>query len=543
MKRFILKRIEILMIAACLVLTGMPACATDIAMDLSGGIVGVTEGSVESIEVQEAAIPDMNTAELIMGYVSAENPSLSPLTCTEQNLISLNQMIFESMVDLDGNLKPSPMLADSWTVNGKTWIFKLRSGIVFHNGYDLTSYDVVESYKAIMAAGSACPYYGRVNSLIESMEATDTLTLTVKAKYTGIVTLYAMTFPVMQYSTVMDTIPRGTGPYWFIQYDADGTIRLEANALWWKRQPNIKSIIAKRYDEAGQALQALQRNQIELMATKSTKAAINRKLADLTSMDYTTLTYEMMVPNLGQSSIMSDLNVRKAVMYAIDRAIIASNAYVDMAVQCEVPIQPNSWLYESQSAVYYYSPERALQLMQKSGWQDINGTGTLSQLDGIMIKEAHIEILTYNDSTTSIRENAANLIAAYLNNIGINTTVTVVSKNKCKERMAEKNYDIALVGVNLSEVPNLYALLTKEGNLCFNNYSNDTMDSLLANAGAAKSESELKQIYSEIQLHIVDRLPIMGLVFRSGSVLASRSLGGLSGLRTFDTFNGIEFLN
>ena len=109
--------------------------------------------------------------------------------------------------------------------------------------------------------------------------------------------------------------------------------------------------------------------------------------------------------------------------------------------------------------------------------------------------------------------------------------------------MAEKNYDIALVGVNLSEVPNLYALLTKEGNLCFNNYSNDTMDSLLANAGAAKSESELKQIYSEIQLHIVDRLPIMGLVFRSGSVLASRSLGGLSGLRTFDTFNGIEFLN
>jgi len=227
----------------------------------------------------------------------------------------------------------------------------------------------------------------------------------------------------------------------------------------------------------------------------------------------------------------------------MDRAIIASNAYVDMAVQCEVPIQPGSWLYESQSAVYYYSPERALQLMQKSGWQDLNGTGTLSQLDGIMIREAHIEILTYNDSTTSIRENAANLIADYLNAIGINTTVTVVSKSKCKDRMADKDYDIALVGVNLSEVPNLYSLLTADGNLCFNNYRNDTMDSLLANAGVAGSEAELKQIYSEIQLHIADRLPVMGLVFRTGTVLASRSLAGLVGLRTFDTFNGIEFLN
>lgn len=545
MKKSILIRIEILLLTACLVLTGMPAVAQDIATDLSGGFVGVTEGSVESIEVQEAvqaAVPDMNAAELVMGYVAAANPNLSPLTCTEQDLVSLNQMVFESVVELDDTLKPSPMLADSWTRNGKTWTFKLRSGIVFHNGYDLTSYDVVESYKAIIAAGSACPYYGRVHSLIESMEATDTLTLTVKAKYSGIVTLYGMTFPVMQYSTVLDTVPRGTGPYWFIQYDADGTIRFEANALWWKKQPNITSIIAKRFDQTGDALEALQRHQIEMMATRSSKAAINRKLADLTSMDYATLTYEMMVPNLSKNSIMSDLNVRQAVMYAIDRANIASSAYVDMAVQCEVPIQPGSWLYESQSAVYYYSPERALQLMQKSGWHDINGTGTLSQLNGIMIREAHVGILTYNDNATSIRENAANLIAGYLNAIGINTTVTVVSKKKCLERIADKNYDIALVGVNLSEVPNLYSLLTKEGNLCFNNYSNDTMDSLLANAGVAGSEAELRQIYSEIQLHIVDRLPILGLVFRTGSVLAGRSLAGLSGLRTFDTFNGIEFL-
>lgn len=543
MKAFILKRAIALGLALCLMIPSA-TLAQEIATDLNGNLVGIAqdEWTGAAFSEVEAALPDMNSADLIMGYIAGENPNLSPLTCIEENLISINQLMYESVVDLDDTLKPSPMLADSWTRNGKTWTFKLRSGITFHNGYDLTAYDVVTSYEAILRAGSQCPYYGRVNRLIEGMEATDTLTLTVKARYSGIVTLYGMVFPVMQYSTVADAVPRGTGPYWFIQYDADGTLRLEANPLWWKKQPNVTSILARRYDTAAEALQGLQTRQIEMLSTRSNNAALYRKFSSITSMDYATLTYEMLVPNLSSQSIMSDVNVRKAVMYAMDSATIASNAYVDMSIQCEVPIQPNSWLYESQSAIYYYSPERALQLMQNSGWQDINGTNTLSKLDGIMINEAHVEIITYNDSTSSVRENAANLIASYLNTIGINTTVTVLSKSKCKDRMANKNYDLALVGVNLSEVPNLYSLLSKDGNLCFNNYSNDTMDSLLANAGATGTEEDLKKIYSEIQLMVVDRLPLMGIGFRTGTVLATRSLQGLSGQRTYDAFNGMEFL-
>ena len=41
---------------------------------------------------------------------------------------------------------------------------------------------------------------------------------------------------------------------------------------------------------------------------------------------------------------------------------------------------------------------------------------------------------------------------------------------------------------------------------------------------------------------VVNRLPIMGLLFRTGTVLASRSIGGMGGVRTYDTFNGLEFL-
>ena len=41
---------------------------------------------------------------------------------------------------------------------------------------------------------------------------------------------------------------------------------------------------------------------------------------------------------------------------------------------------------------------------------------------------------------------------------------------------------------------------------------------------------------------VVERLPLLGLVFRNGTVLSKRSLGGLSGLRVGDMLNGIEFM-
>lgn len=545
MKKYTHKAL-IMVLIFCMLLPGAVYAETDIATDLSGDYAAIPEGEIDNNDetqiYEEPAVVDMDSAELMIGYVAEAESKINPILCTEFNLISMNQLIFESVVDLDESMKPSPMLADSWSHEGKTWTFKLRSGIRFHNGYDLSSYDVVSSYEMIMQAGDKNPYYKRLNQLVSSMEATDTLTLTVNAKYSGIVTLYAMTFPVMQNTTLTDTMPRGTGPYWFIQYDSDGTIRLESNPLWWKQQPTVKSIIFKQYYTAGDALEAIQTNQIDMLSTKSPKAALSRKLGNLTSFDYCTLTYEMLIPNLNEVSIMSDVNVRKAVMYAIDRSLIASNAYGDMAIQCEVPLPPSSWLYESQSAVYYYSPERALQLMNEAGWRDMTGNGKLNKLEGIMLKEPSITILTYNESTNSIRENAANMIAEYLETIGFNVTVSVVSQSKIKERIKSRDYDLALIGVNLSEVPSLNAILHSEGNLNFNRYNNDQMNALLSSIGSATTEEELKRIYSDIQMTVVDRLPIMGLLFRTGTVLSTHSMAGMSGARAYDTFNGLEFI-
>lgn len=239
---------------------------------------------------------------------------------------------------------------------------------------------------------------------------------------------------------------------------------------------------------------------------------------------------------------MADVNVRKAVMYAIDYNTLTSNVYLDMAQQCEVPVQPGSWLYESRSAVFQYSPERALQYLYDAGWADQTGTGLLSKVENGMLKYITVEIVTYNDASSNVRENAADQIVQNLRAVGIDASVSLLEKSEAVKKLKNGSFDLALVAVNLSETPNLVPLLAKDGAVNYAGVDSEEVKTLLAATLTAATEAELKSAFSDLELYIVDNLPVMGLCFRTGMVLSTRSLAGLSGPRESDAFNGMEFL-
>ena len=533
------ERILALAMALCL----LPfAVAEEGIEDLQGEMLPLEDGIewMDQSALQASYAINMD-ADLRLGYVAPASGEINPFNCTDRDLVSLNHLVFESIVGFDEEMKPAPLLADSWTVSGKEWTFKLREGVVFHNGAPLTAYEVMSTYQRFLLCGEMNPYHSRIQ-MIESMEVVDDLTLKVTSKYSGYVTLYAMTFPVVQSSTLDDRMARGTGPYWYTEYAAGSGVRLEVNPLWWKKDPGIQSIAARNYSDSGNALEALKTNEINILCTQSSHAAINRRISGFTSMDYTTNTYEMLVPNLSEDSPMGDVRMRQALMYGIDRSAIAENTYLGMSVQCEVPVNPSSWLYESQSAIYYYSPERALQLIKSCGWEDLTGDGMLNQINGVILKDLTLKLVTYNESTNTVRENTANLIANQLAKVGVTVEVNVYSKQTCLQRVKDKNYDIALVGVQLSEIPNLAPLFQKGGSLNLNNFKNDSMEQLLALVSSAQTEEELKSLYSQMQMIIVERLPVLGLLFRTGTVLSTRSLAGLSALHVSNMLNGVEFM-
>lgn len=479
------------------------------------------------------------SADLTLGYVAASGSDLHPLRGNSRDLDSINHLVFESVVELDENMQPTPLLADRWETDGTTWTFYLRSGIVFHDGSPLTAQDVVASFIDIQLNEATSPYADRIK-YIQEMNAVDEHTLTVVGNGVGYMVLYAMTFPVVQQYSLDAALPRGTGPYWYIRYDATSSLRLESNPLWWKRQPYIASIDCLRFGETADALTALATGEIDALATRDYSGALNRQLSGRTTLDYATVTWECMVPNL-QSSIMSDLTVRQAIMYAIDRTTLADTVYLGMAQESEVPVIPGSWLYETQSTQYNYSPERAYQILTASGWHDSDGDGILDRVKDGMWEDLHIRLVTYNESSVGVREKAAQLIAEQLGRVGIKVTVETTTKSGMKSNFQDNTFDLALVGFNLSETPDLTFLLATGKNGNCSEYSSADMDALLEAAKKAVDADALQTAMSGIQMLVVEDLPVLGLFFRTGTVISRVGLGGLTGVRETHTYRGLEF--
>lgn len=511
------------------VVTEAPADYAVPAQDYISGQASVIPGSAGM----------QQEADLTIGYVAAAGSDLHPLRGNSRDLSSINRLVFESVVDLDENLQPTPLLADRWEYDGTAWTFYLREGIVFHDGSPLTAYDVVASLEDIQMNEATSPYADRIK-YIREMSALDDHTLYVVGNGVGYMTLYAMTFPVVQRYSLDSALPRGTGPYWYIRYDAYSMLRLESNPLWWKRQPSIRSINCLRYDETADALTALTTKEIDVMTTREASGALSRQLSDRTTLDYATVTWECMVPNL-QSSILSDITVREAIMYAVDRTTLADTVYLGMAQESEVPVVPGTWLHETQSTQYNYSPERAYQLLTGAGWHDSDGDGILDRIKDGMWEDLELTLVTYNEPGISIREEAAKLIAEQLGRIGMKINIETTTKTKIKTRFEGNTFDLALVGFNLSEMPDLSFLLGTGKNGNCSEYSSEDMDALLTAAKTAADADALKTAMSGIQMLVVEDLPVLGLFFRTGTVISKVNIGGLTGIRETYTYRGLEF--
>jgi peptide/nickel transport system substrate-binding protein len=69
---------------------------------------------------------------------------LNPFVRTTSTNVYVRQLVYESLLDFDKNGKLVPSLAESWTISpdGKSYLFKLRKGVKFHDGKELSAEDV-----------------------------------------------------------------------------------------------------------------------------------------------------------------------------------------------------------------------------------------------------------------------------------------------------------------------------------------------------------------------------------------------------------------
>lgn len=477
-------------------------------------------------------------ADLYVAVIIEDESQIHPLKCTQRDFYNLNALVFEGLIELDDTLKPVPLLADRWTVDGDEWTFTLRSGVKFHNGSLLSAADVVASFTEMMKHPDTMWY--QLAECITSMRAEDDLTIVVTSNGVGEMLLYAMTFPIVQRDTIESALPKGTGPYWYIDYSVGDYLRIESNSLWWKRSSEVvNTIVACCYRSTTEAMAAVDSGEVDAIATRSTAAALSRSLNDRMTIDYSTQTYECVVPNL-KNSVLKDLSIRQALMYAIDRTTLANSAYLGMVQESEVPVTPGSWIYDAQATRFNYSPERAYPILLDEGWADVNGDGILEKDIGGVNVEFRLTLITYNEGTSPVRTEAAYAIAEQLGKIGIAVDVQTGTLDQVKKKMTDGDFDLALISYSMSQMPNLAFMLSSSGSANYSKYQSAEMDEYLKAAYTAQTETELIGAMSKIQMTVVNELPILGLFFRNGVLISKININGLHGLRGGNVLRGIE---
>ena len=120
-----------------------------LAMLMAGGMQATLAGSLAGIAgVAHAQTPRRGGRIRVAGATAAINDTLDPAKQSNQSDYIRGSMFYNGLTVLDGSLTPRPALAEEFTTkDATTWVFKLRKGVVFHDGKPLVPADAEEDGK------------------------------------------------------------------------------------------------------------------------------------------------------------------------------------------------------------------------------------------------------------------------------------------------------------------------------------------------------------------------------------------------------------
>ena len=159
---------------------------------------------------------------ITIGVLTSPN-NLDPRVGTDLTSQRVHQLIFSNLLSLDDDLHVAPGLATSWeTPDDRTYILRLRHGVRFHDGHEMTSADVAYTFTSLMDPQFVSAKKGAYRSLAS---------VTTRDPYTVVFTLTEpfgsflgnLVIPIVPAGAgpELRDRPVGTGPYAFVSSAAD----------------------------------------------------------------------------------------------------------------------------------------------------------------------------------------------------------------------------------------------------------------------------------------------------------------------------------
>jgi peptide/nickel transport system substrate-binding protein len=304
--------------------------------------------------------------------------------------------VYSGLVSYDGvSGKIIPDAATKWTTQGnQTWTFTLRKGMKFHKGFgDLTSKDVVYSYKRIKDPATGSPYASDFAG-ITSITAPDPLTVVIRlsapdSNFLHRVANYHQGQIVSQkaiekFGKDYAFNPIGSGPFMFSDYRSGSSFKLTRFDDYYGGPAPVARIDYSIIKDDETAAIALQNHEVDIVMRQRG----DERIAELAKGGYRMyfreaygISLKMFNPKIKP---LADQRVRQAWAYAVDwKTIRATVAPLSTSTSSNM-LPPWMDMYSKDVPQYEYDPQRAKELLKEAGYP--NGF-TVTQLgrtsDGI----------------------------------------------------------------------------------------------------------------------------------------------------------------
>ncbi|HSV44831.1 MAG TPA: ABC transporter substrate-binding protein [Ramlibacter sp.] len=209
-----------------------------LAMLTAGGMQAVLAGSIAGVATSaHAQTPRKGGRIKVAGSASAVSDTLDPAKQANHTDYIRGFTFYNGLTSLDGNLVPQPSLAEEFaTKDAKTWVFKLRKGVTFHDGKPLTPADVVFSmmrHKNPATASKAKVLADQIEEVTASGPNEVTFRLAApNADLPAILGTYH--FHIVKDGTTDFNAGIGTGPYKLKEFKAGVRSIAVRNDNYWK---------------------------------------------------------------------------------------------------------------------------------------------------------------------------------------------------------------------------------------------------------------------------------------------------------------------
>lgn len=474
-----------------------------------------------------------SAGELVM-MIEKKITTFDPRVSSDSADERMRQMIFNGLTRKNDKFDPVPDLAESFEASPdfKTFTFKLRQGVKFHNDQKLSALDVKYTFDTMLASGFASAKkveFGR-----EVAPGQPLLASVAVDKDDPMVVIFHCNEPCPGLPNMVVPVgiipegtsdqqakkPIGTGPFKFDSFTEDQEVVLTGYANYFGGAPGVERLRVKIIPDNSTRESELRKGSVDLainadfdpVTVEGLQKAEGLKVETLDGTNITHLGVNTLDP------ILKDVRIRQALAFAIDRESIIRDVLRGQARVAHSILPPSQWAYEPNVATYAYDVERAKKLLDEAGKVQKGNQPRMK--------------LTLKTSTVSLAKKTGEAIQAQLARIGVNLELQTLERQKLTQDMNEGNFQLYLnTSVGGNQSTDIFAFMYSAKSIPPNGqnrmrYNNPALDKLLTESVLASQERR-KQIFSDIQKTLTNDLPQIYLWYPSTIVVYSNRVSNL----------------